>query len=181
MGMFSPSLISAILQCLPDFPFCFFHSFLKVLLGAVFPLALKPIYPKGHLAKLLLPLSLALSSSSLLLVDTQFSSRVQKPFHTVLISLVALGANVIQGDTQYRGILCPWCPSLLPCESWSLMECFLQEGTMVSLLNRGTSTSKPCRNFVPFSCLSNLIEIGQLVQKLLERNWQTDWLQRKSG
>ena len=98
MGMFSPPLIFVILQRLLGFPFCFFHSFLKVLLGALFPLALQPIYPKGHLAKLLHSFSLALPSSPLL-VDPQFSSRVQKPFYSVHITLVAPGANVIQEGT----------------------------------------------------------------------------------
>lgn len=144
--MFSPSLIFVILQCLPGFPFCFFHSFLKVLLGAVFPLALQSIYRKGHLAKLLHSFSLVLPSSPLLLLDPQFSSRSE----TLLFSTLNLGGSRCQchtGGHPVKSIFCahgvhPYC--LVKAEAlWSASFCR-------GLLNGGTSTCKPCLIFVPF-------------------------------
>ena len=57
----------------------------------------------------------ALASLRLLLVDTQFSSGVQKHYYAAPITVMVPGANIIQGGPPlHRGFLCahavyPWC------------------------------------------------------------------------
>lgn len=75
---------------------------------------------------------------------------------------------------------------LLPCTEDScaaLMDCSLQWGAVLSMLSMAPTLQiqQELGTTQNSTCLSSLIEIGQLVQKFLKGNWQTEWLLRKSG